>query len=109
MINAIEDIFMVNQIKDSANIKHIESDPRLKANHQVTKDFTTDATISAILDNVSLSITSRQLEELKASLQDLTEINEARVLYFKAEIQSGNYEIHSDKIANNMLNNLEMA
>ncbi|NYQ97048.1 flagellar biosynthesis anti-sigma factor FlgM, partial [Escherichia coli] len=59
-------------------------------------------------DSVNLSSTSKQLEALKASLKDLPEINEARVLYFKAEIQSGQYEIDSSKIAHGMLNSVEM-
>lgn len=109
MLNIIEDNFMVNQITDSASLKHIDSDSRLKAKQQDTKGSVIDVNSGGILDNVSLSNTSKQLEALKASLQDIPEINEARVLYFKAEIQSGNYEIHSDNIARNMLNNLEMA
>ena len=107
MLNMIEDKFMVNQINDSANLKPMESDTRLKAKHQESKGTITDnATIS---EHVSLSSTSKQLEALKASLRDAPEINEARVLYFKAEIQSGSYQIHSNKIAMNMLNNVEMA
>lgn len=107
MLNALEDIFMVHQINDAANIKHVEPDTRLK-----TKQNEASHTVSdnhALHDSVSLSTTSKQLEALKASLQDIPEINEARIAYFKAEIQLGNYKIHSDKIAMNLLNNAEMA
>jgi negative regulator of flagellin synthesis FlgM len=108
MLNVIEDKFMVNQINDSVNRKHIiDSDSYLKNKQQEAKG-TIDDNIS-LFNNISLSSTSRQLEALKASLRDTPEINEARVLYFKAEIQSGNYQINSDNIAKNMLNNLEMA
>jgi negative regulator of flagellin synthesis FlgM len=106
MLNVIEDKFMVNQINDSPTMKHIDSDSRLKAKQH---DATGTNTELASHDNVSLSSTSKQLEALKASLRDLPEINEARVLYFKAEIQAGSYQINSDRIAMNMLNNLEMA
>jgi negative regulator of flagellin synthesis FlgM len=107
MLNALEDIFMVHQINDAGNIKHIEPDNRLKAKQNETAPAIAEH--SALYDSVNLSATSKQLEALKASLQDIPEINEARVAYFKAEIQSGNYRIHSDKIAMNMLNNTEMA
>ncbi|HAT1658993.1 TPA: flagellar biosynthesis anti-sigma factor FlgM [Legionella pneumophila] len=106
MINTIEDIHMVNQINDSANLRHIDMDNRINAKQKEVK--------SPILENnsadsVNLSSTSKQLEALKASLKDLPEINEARVLYFKAEIESGQYQIDSSKIAHGMLNNVEMA
>jgi negative regulator of flagellin synthesis FlgM len=107
MLNVIEDFRMVNQINDSASMKHIDSDSRLKAKQQESKHFSTENTVS--VDNVNLSDTSKQLEALKASLQDIPEINEARVLYFKAEINSGSYQINSNKIAMNMFNNVEMA
>jgi negative regulator of flagellin synthesis FlgM len=107
MLNVIEDFRMVNQINDSASMKHIDSDSRLKAKQQESKQFSTENTVS--VDNVNLSDTSKQLEALKASLQDIPEINEARVLYFKAEINSGSYQINSNKIAMNMFNNVEMA
>lgn len=106
MLNAIEDTVMVNQIIDSGTMKHVEPESRLKTTQQNSKEPIAD--LIASLDNVSFSDTSKQLEALKASLKDIPEINEARVLYFKAEIESGNYQIHSDKIAMKMLNNVEM-
>lgn len=105
MLNMIEDIFMVRPINEAAKSKVLEADSRLKSK-QATKDLNVESI--PFLDQVNLSSTSKQLEALKASLQDVPEINEARVLYFKNEIESGNYQINSDKIAKNMLNNLEM-
>ncbi|HAT2148025.1 TPA: flagellar biosynthesis anti-sigma factor FlgM [Legionella pneumophila] len=105
MINTIEDIHMVNQINDSANLRHIDMDNRINAKHKEAKS---PALENNSADSVNLSSTSKQLEALKASLKDLPEINEARVLYFKAEIQSGQYEIDSSKIAHGMLNSVEM-
>ncbi|MCL9685607.1 flagellar biosynthesis anti-sigma factor FlgM [Legionella maioricensis] len=107
MLNVIEDKIMVNQINDSGKMKSIDSDGRLKAQHPEARGAVIDNSPSS--NKVSISSASKQLEALKASLQDVPEINEARVLYFKAEIQSGNYLIQSDKIARSMLNNLEMA
>ncbi|AAU26994.1 TPA: flagellar biosynthesis anti-sigma factor FlgM [Legionella pneumophila] len=105
MINTIEDIHMVNQINDSANLRHIDMDNRINAKHKEAQNPVLENNSA---DSVNLSSTSKQLEALKASLKDLPEINEARVLYFKAEIQSGQYEIDSSKIAHGMLNSVEM-
>lgn len=99
---------MFNQISDSNHVKPIDSDNRLKNKQlEINKILSEDVTLFD--DNVSISNTSKQLEAIKKSLQDVPEVNEARVLYFKAEIQLGNYKIDSDKIADKMLNNEEIA
>lgn len=99
---------MFNQISDSAHVKPIESDTRLKSKQLEINKILTEGT-SSFDDSVSISNTSKQLEAIKKSLQEVSEINEARVLYFKAEIELGNYKIDSDKIATKMLNDVEMA
>jgi negative regulator of flagellin synthesis FlgM len=109
MLNAIEDIIMVNKINDMSNSKPIDSDTRLKAKNNETKADSTENQHAIEQDSVNLSSVSKQLEILKASLKDIPEINAARVAYFKNEIQSGNYKINSDKIALKMLNNVETA
>lgn len=99
---------MFNQISDAAHVKPIESDNRLKSKlPEINKILTEGAAFFD--DSVSLSSTSKQLEAIKKSLHEVPEVNEARVLYFKAEIELGNYKIDSDKIATKMLNNVEMA
>ena len=97
---------MFNQISDSVLTKPMDSDNRLKTRYQEMKPLTEDISSQ---DNVSISNTSKQLEALKKSLQNISEVNEARVLYFKAEIELGNYQINSDNIAAKMFNNVEMA
>lgn len=106
MLNVIEDKFMVNQIHDSANMKPIDSDSHIKAKQQ---DAKANVGNNSSIDSVNFSDTSKQLEALKASLKDVADVNEARVAYFKAEIQSGNYQINSNRIAMNMSSNLEIA
>lgn len=98
---------MFNQINDSAHLKPIESDHRLKSKQTELNKILTEG-IASFDDSVSISTTSKQLEAIKKSLQDVPEVNEARVLYFKAEIQLGNYKVDSDKIAAKMLNDVEM-
>jgi negative regulator of flagellin synthesis FlgM len=99
---------MFNQISDSAHVKPIESDTRIKSKQLEINKILTDGA-SSFDDSVSISNTSKQLDAIKKSLQEVSEINEARVLYFKAEIELGNYKIDSDKIATKMLNDVEMA
>ena len=80
---------MFNQISDAVPVKTMDSDNRLKTKQQ-------DKIKSLIEDPsslVSISDTSKQLEAIKNSLKDVSEVNEARVLYFKTE-----------KIAMKMLN-----
>ncbi|WP_115710141.1 flagellar biosynthesis anti-sigma factor FlgM [Legionella sainthelensi] len=89
---------MLNPISDIAPVKTIELEEHLKKIHEDVKKLT-DAPSS----HVSINETSKQLEAIKNSLKEVSEINEARVLYFKAEIALGNYQIDSDKIAMKML------
>ncbi|AUH72114.1 flagellar biosynthesis anti-sigma factor FlgM [Legionella sainthelensi] len=89
---------MLNPISDIAPVKTIEIEEHLKKIHEDVKNLT-DAPSS----HVSINETSKQLEAIKNSLKEVSEINEARVLYFKAEIALGNYQIDSDKIAMKML------
>lgn len=106
MLNTIEERIMVNPINDLIKPKAMESERVAKTNADEAPSFIETLTS---MDSVNISSESKQLEALKASLKDVPEINEARVLYFKAEIEAGTYQIRSDKIAQNMLNNVEMA
>ncbi|MFT4059882.1 MAG: flagellar biosynthesis anti-sigma factor FlgM [Legionella sp.] len=99
---------MFNQISDSNHIKPIDTDNRLQ-NKQLEINKILSEGITSFDDSVSISNTSKQLEVIKKSLENIPEVNEARVLYFKAEIQLGNYKIDSDKIAAMMLNNEEIS
>lgn len=103
-----EDKFMFNQISDATHVKPIESDNRLKGKQLEINKILAEGS-SSFDDNVSISNTTKQLEAIKKSLETVPEVNDARVLYFKAEIELGNYQINSDKIAAKMLNNTEMA
>lgn len=107
MLNVLKDISMVNPINDSAHLKPIDTDGPLKPNQQVRAEQTTNHHNSS--DNVRLSNASKQLDNLKAAFKTIPEINQARVAYFKNEIASGHYQINSNKIAFNMLNNIKMA
>lgn len=102
MLNLIEDIFMVIEVHEMTNFMRADAANHLKVKKQETNNFYKEHFFE--LDNMNLTITSRHLEALKSSLRDSPEINAARVLYFKQEIESGNYQINDDKIARNMLN-----
>lgn len=95
---------MLTSIAELKNSKPIDSELRPKTRQ--ASEMNTDSTSK---DSFSLSSTSLQLEALKASLKDAPEVNTARVLYFKAEIELGKYEINSKNIATKMSNQVEMA
>ena len=108
MLNIIEDKVMVMQINDTAKLKSRDLDSRLKANLPEVKNAGKSNTV--VPDKVNISSTSKQLEALKALLNDTPIVNSALVSRFKAEILAGTYEINDYKIAQNLLNNnLEMA
>lgn len=90
---------MFNQISDAAPVKTLEADCRLKIRHQEIKNLGDDSS-----SYVTISNASKQLDALKNSLKDISEINEARVLYFKSEIALGHYQIDCEAIATKMLN-----
>lgn len=96
---------MLKLINEFTNTNPVDLGSRLKAKQSMDSN----AECLFLDDSFSLSTTSKLLEALKASLRDEPEINTARVLYFQAEIQLGNYQIQSDKIAMKMLNQTEMA
>jgi len=97
---------MFNNFGELAQISPIDSDHSLETKPQETK-IVNDNTPSH--DNLIANNMLNQLETLKESLKHIPEVNAARVLYFRAEILLGNYQINSDKIAMKMLNCIEMA
>lgn len=94
---------MFNQLSDSTHIKSTEADDLKSTQLEINKILTE----GALSYDENISNAAKQLEAIKKSLQEIPEINEARVLYFKAEIELGNYLINSEKIAASMLNNEE--
>ena len=95
MFDTLENTLMVNPISETNNMKPIDSDSHLKSNQHEPDS--------------SIKSASKSFEALKASLQNIPEINETHVLYFRTEIQSGSYQTNSNKIAMKMLHQVEMA
>lgn len=106
MLNLLEEKTMVHQVHDTT-FKPLDKDCRLKTNDTFNSQHKNQDITSSKPDYVNLSDTTKELASLKASLQDFSEINLARVLHFKNAIQTGQYQIHSDNIARKMLNTLE--
>lgn len=90
---------MSNQISDDLAVKTTDSDNYLQSRHPEIKNLMAHTALDA-----NTSTICNQLKILKNSLEDVSEVNEARVLYFKAEIQLGHYQIDNDQIAMKMLN-----
>jgi negative regulator of flagellin synthesis FlgM len=89
---------MYNQIGDATPESAVETDNHLQTRHQEINHLIDGMT------HVNISSTTKQLEAIKNSLREISEINEARVLFFKSEIALGNYQINDDNIAKRMFN-----
>ncbi|MBI2785851.1 MAG: flagellar biosynthesis anti-sigma factor FlgM [Legionella longbeachae] len=86
----------MNQTDDIELLKTIDTDNHLKTRHKAINHLEPHSIVH------SINNTLKQLEAIKNSLEDIPEINEARVLYLKSEIALGNYQIDSEKIAQRM-------
>lgn len=104
MMNAIEGYTMVNKINDSSTIKPVETDGRVASKNTPQPQ----ATEGKPQDSVSLSQTSKQLEALMSIIESAPEINAARVAFLKGELDAGNYQIISSRIAERMIAHGEM-
>lgn len=89
---------MYNQIGDAIPESAVETDNHLQKRHQGMSHLIDD------ISHVNISSSNKQLEAIKNSLKEISEVNAARVLYFKAEIALGNYQINDDIIAKRMFN-----
>ena len=108
MTNVLEDIIMVNQINDSAGLKAMDLDSRLKTRNHKNNEPVAESTVAS--DSVNFSDISKQLDSIKASLKEVPEVDAKKVAHFKAEIAAGNYQINSNAIASKFLhNNFETA
>ncbi|MGC1183448.1 flagellar biosynthesis anti-sigma factor FlgM [Legionella sp.] len=96
---------MCDQISD--DVTPVESVNLLNAKKPKISRLLTDSN-SSFDDSINNNIFN-QLEAIKKSLKEVSEIDETRVLHLKTEIALGNYKVNSDKIAMKMLNNIEMA
>lgn len=54
-------------------------------------------------ENVSLSSAAKGLAQLENSLKELPEVDEARVSEIKARVESGQYQVNSNNLAQKML------
>lgn len=91
----------------STHVKPIKTENRLKIDQLEINKILAEGALS--FDNsVNLRNTTKQLEIIKKSLETISEVNEARVLYFKAKIQLNHYQIDSKKIVEKMLHLIEI-
>lgn len=77
-----------------------------KKTQPLDKPATPVETLDAIIDNTHPPLNNNAallIETIKASVKNCIEINEERVAFFKAELQSGNYIISNEAIVNGML------
>lgn len=58
---------------------------------------------SNFIDSLQLEETAQQLENLKTLIFNSTETNATKIEVIKEELSAGRYEIHSDRIAEKLL------
>ncbi|MBN9230051.1 MAG: hypothetical protein BGO90_05165 [Legionella sp. 40-6] len=92
---------MVNQISDPPTVKTLECE-RIKNKSEVFKQVIVD-TNQSYEDSFSVSNLTKQLEAITKSLEGIAEVNEARVLYFKAALASNTYAVNCEHLATKML------
>lgn len=106
MINIYKGFDMVNKINDSNNpLRPVNKDARLNGKVPSQSSETT----SSNQEEVSISFASKQIDALMSMIEDTPQINEAKVAYLRGEVNSGNYKIDSDKIAEKMISLGEFA
>jgi negative regulator of flagellin synthesis FlgM len=101
LLKHIEDKIMLNQISDPTPLDTTESEEHLNSSFEINKILSEGST--SFDDTIYLGTTSKQLEAIKKLIDKAPEVNEALILYFKAEIDLGNYTIDSTKIAEKMV------
>ena len=92
MLHVFEDTLMVSPINEFRKRKPTDSGNCIRTQQNEAKPDR----IPKATDSTS------QIEALKVLLEEVPEVNAAKVLYFKAQIHSGTYEVDCNKIANKM-------
>ncbi|CDZ79046.1 flagellar biosynthesis anti-sigma factor FlgM [Legionella massiliensis] len=103
-MSVIESNVMVNPLNDSSNFKRIDVDNRTQRQQTVAPGQSTDES-----NQVSLSDTSKQMNALKEFIQNIPDVNKARIEFLKEELASGRYRILSDQVAAKMFADIEIA
>ena len=62
-------------------------------------------TVSTASDRVELSINNNEIEQLKQTMQGISDVRAERVASLKKEIADGTYSVDSRKVAEKMLEN----
>lgn len=105
MESVIERNAMVNSINETGNFKRVDTESRIQR-LQNQKDGESVATEAS---SVNLSDASQQLATLKDIILKEPDVDNARVEYLKELLNSGRYEISSNKIAKKMFDDIQLA
>ena len=86
-MSTIEDDVMAKQTKKSVNPK---------SNHL-------DNTQTNFIDRLTFDDTAKQMAELKAIIFDTPDTNQTKIQFIKEELSADRYQIHSNHIANKLM------
>lgn len=91
-----------NTRRQDVNRETAESN-RARSNDSNTEPRQSEANTQARGENVSLSDAAKQLAQLESSIKDLPEVDASRVAQIKAKLDSGEYQVNAQNMAQKML------
>lgn len=100
MMNNIEGNKMVRPINENNTFQRLETEktsskkPEEKASQSVAQD------------TVEISDISKQMANLKTMIDDISELNHARIEFLKQVVKSGDYQVDAQAIAKKLLDDV---
>ncbi len=88
---------------DQTALRPKDSTGKDTASTSGTQATTASPTAAASVDSVSLSSNAQGLQALEQKIQQLPDVNQQRVADLKAAIDSGQYHVDNQKVADKML------
>ncbi len=76
--------------------------PPSKANNSSSNNLTNSASVTAT-DKISITPAASQLQKLEGKLQKLPEVDQDKVKNIRSAIESSNYQVDTDRLAQKML------
>lgn len=92
------DIFRTN---GNANIEFDRIEQRQVT--KVSRDRSKSSSVRISVDYLTLSESAKEFEELKGILENIPEIRQEKVTALKEKIRQGEYQVDSDKVAEEIL------
>jgi len=97
------DINKINSNRPEGPIRH-DTGKITTPSAQSAESQSTNTPSQGTRDSVSLSSTAQNLAKIETELKTLPDVDQSKVDAIKAQIESGDYQINSQNLAQKMLN-----